>query len=152
MLWTSFSLVSKEKDALLQCLAIYFLPRTLPLCVDTFRAGKVYQTAVHTWWELTLHQRSRLDLHCLWCSSQQGCCYLPPVLHWGALPSDKRQVTGRDGSLSFIVLLYIQKIPSVWCGGVGFSLGPSPNVWAAFWEIHWARLVQIPISYFRESG
>lgn len=137
MLCASFSSVSKEKDALLQCVAVYFLSRTPSLCVDTSRVGKVCQKVVHKPNEISHFTREADWISTfVWRGARQGSL-LPPA----SAPSrstaqsmwhDTRQASARDGDCSYAVLLYIQKILSVWCGGVDFSLGPSLNIWASF--------------------
>lgn len=85
-------------------------------------------TMVHSYWDLTLQWRSRLDRHpsCGAVLSKAACFLLPRSIQ-EACP--ERVAGGRQTAETVAALsLYIKEVPSLGCGGVDFSLGPSPNV------------------------
>lgn len=144
-------------------LSTYFLSRIPSLCVDTSRAGKVYQMVMHKPNEISQVTREADWISTIvWSSARQGSL-LPPASTPGALPRacDMRQVITRD---SWWLLLRCFALhpedPKCVVWRCGFFFGTFSKCMSIFLRDSLNKaspegcnlLLQIPISYFRKSN
>lgn len=125
----SFSSASKEKDALLQCVANYFLSRTPFLCVDTSRVGIVYQTVVHKPNEIShLTREADWISTIVWSSAWQGSL-LPPA---SAPPRSTAQSMWHEAGNH---QRWLVTAPSLFCFTSRRSQVCGVEVWIFFWDL-----------------